>query len=149
MKYLALAILFFVLSPGVLLTLPPVGKKIWMSGKTSITSALVHTIVFVGILYLIQQNTNVMEEFYQNKCKDVKCQSGYSCFNGICVKDTKPPGCTNNDDCKATGTVCQNGKCVLNQPTPPSGGSGGSTRQCTTDRDCPASGEKCVNGKCV
>ncbi len=56
MKYLVLAVLFFVLSPGVLLTLPPVGKKIWMSGQTSITSALVHAIVFVGILYLIQQN---------------------------------------------------------------------------------------------
>ncbi len=56
MKYLVLAILFFVLSPGVLLTLPPVGKKIWMSGQTSITSALVHAIVFVGIFYLIQQN---------------------------------------------------------------------------------------------
>ena len=56
MKYLVLAILFFVLSPGVLLTLPPVGKKIWMSGQTSITSALVHAFVFVGIFYLIQQN---------------------------------------------------------------------------------------------
>ncbi len=63
MKYLVLAILFFVLSPGVLLTLPPVGKKIWMSGQTSITSAIVHAIVFVGILYLIQSNTNVMEGF--------------------------------------------------------------------------------------
>ena len=63
MKYLVLAILFFVLSPGVLLTLPPVGKKIWMSGQTSITSALVHAIVFVGILYLIQSNTTVMEGF--------------------------------------------------------------------------------------
>ncbi len=76
-KYLVLAVLFFVLSPGVLLTLPPVGKKIWMSGQTSITSALVHAIVFVGILYLIQSNTNVMEGFKcgekESTCNEDMC----------------------------------------------------------------------------
>ncbi len=107
MKYLVLAILFFVLSPGVLLTLPPVGKKIWMSGQTSITSALVHAIVFVGILYLIQQNTDVMEGFAGNKCKDVKCQTGFSCFAGKCVEDKKPAGCTKNSDCGPGGTCCK------------------------------------------
>ena len=55
MKYLALAILFFVLSPGVLLTLPPVGKKIWMSGQTSMTAALVHAVVFALVAYLLSQ----------------------------------------------------------------------------------------------
>lgn len=52
--YIVLAILFVLLSPGVLLTLPPVGKKIFMSGQTSVVSALVHAIVFVGILYLLE-----------------------------------------------------------------------------------------------
>jgi len=55
MKYLTFAILFFLLSPGVLLTLPPVGKKIWMSGQTSCTAAFVHAIVFVGVLWLIRE----------------------------------------------------------------------------------------------
>jgi hypothetical protein len=87
MKYLVLAILFFVLSPGVLLTLPPVGKKIWMSGQTSITSALVHAIVFVGILYLIQSNTNVMEGFKTCKIDD-ECKIG-RCVNGTC-KEYQP-----------------------------------------------------------
>lgn len=50
-NYLCLAILFFLLSPGVLLTLPPVGKKIFMSGETSIIAAMVHAIVFVAIVY--------------------------------------------------------------------------------------------------
>jgi len=77
MKYFVLAVLFFVLSPGVLLTLPPVGKKIWMSGQTSITSALVHAIVFVGILYLIQSNTTVMEGF---KCGEKES----SCNEDMC-----------------------------------------------------------------
>ncbi len=55
-SYIVLAILFFLLSPGVLLTLPPVGKKIWMSGQTSVVAALVHAIVFVIILYLLSSN---------------------------------------------------------------------------------------------
>ncbi len=55
MKYVTLAILFFLLSPGVLLTLPPVGKKIWMSGETSVMAAFVHAIVFAGLLYILHQ----------------------------------------------------------------------------------------------
>ena len=55
MQYVVLAVLFFLLSPGVLLTLPPVGKKIWMSGQTSCTAAFVHAIVFVGVLWLIHE----------------------------------------------------------------------------------------------
>ena len=40
------AILFFVLSPGVLLTLPPGSRGIFMSGQTSVLAALVHAVVF-------------------------------------------------------------------------------------------------------
>ena len=65
MKYIILAILFFLLSPGVLLTLPPVGKKIWMSGETSVMSAFVHAIVFAGILYCLHQQG--MIEGFQSK----------------------------------------------------------------------------------
>lgn len=43
-------LLFVVLSPGILLTLPPVGPKIFMSGKTSLIAVLVHAVVFYLIL---------------------------------------------------------------------------------------------------
>ncbi len=62
MKLLCLAILFFLLSPGVLLTLPPVGKKIFMSGETSVMAAAVHAIVFVFIVSLCERS-GVMEGF--------------------------------------------------------------------------------------
>lgn len=39
-------LLFVLLSPGVLLTIPPVGKKLFMSGKTSLLAVLVHALVF-------------------------------------------------------------------------------------------------------
>ncbi len=53
MKYVILALLFFVLSPGVLLTLPPIGKKWYMTGQTSTTAAIVHAIVFAVVLYAL------------------------------------------------------------------------------------------------
>ena len=47
---LTAAFLFIVLSPGLLLTLPPVGKKVWMSGKTSVISVFVHAAVFFALM---------------------------------------------------------------------------------------------------
>ena len=50
---LLFALLFVLLSPGVLLTLPPVGSQIFMSGKTSLIAVLVHAVVFTGIIYYL------------------------------------------------------------------------------------------------
>lgn len=44
-------LLFVLLSPGLLLTLPPIGKKVFMSGKTSTMAILVHALVFAAALY--------------------------------------------------------------------------------------------------
>lgn len=50
MNWFALAALFFVLSPGVLLTIPPGPKGLFRSGQTSVAAALVHALVFVLVL---------------------------------------------------------------------------------------------------
>lgn len=42
-------LLFLLLSPGMLLTLPPVGKKVFASCKMSVAAVLVHAVVF-GLL---------------------------------------------------------------------------------------------------
>ena len=47
------AILFFILSPGVLLTLPPGGRGIFMSGQTSVLAALVHAVVFAIVSHYV------------------------------------------------------------------------------------------------
>lgn len=47
-------LLFILLSPGVLLTLPPIGGKFWMTGKTSMAAVLVHAVVFGLALYLLK-----------------------------------------------------------------------------------------------
>ena len=44
-------ILFILLSPGLLLTLPPVGKSFWMTMKTSIPAIFLHAFIFGVLLY--------------------------------------------------------------------------------------------------
>jgi hypothetical protein len=48
---LFLTLLFILLSPGFLLTIPPVGKSLFMSGQTSVSAILVHALIFTAILY--------------------------------------------------------------------------------------------------
>ena len=48
---LFLTLLFIILSPGFLLTIPPMNKGILMSGQTSVSSILVHALIFTGVLY--------------------------------------------------------------------------------------------------
>lgn len=50
------AILFVLLSPGVLLTLPPLSRGVWMSGQTSLTAVVVHAVVF-GLVYSYLRST--------------------------------------------------------------------------------------------
>ena len=47
-------LLFILLSPGVLFTIPPVGKKMFMSGLTSVPAVLLHALVFSFALYLLK-----------------------------------------------------------------------------------------------
>jgi hypothetical protein len=48
---LGLVLLAFLMSPGVLVTLPPVGGQIFMSCQTSLVAAAVHAVLFSFILY--------------------------------------------------------------------------------------------------
>ena len=77
MKLLCLTLLFIVLSPGVLLTLPPVGKQILFSGKTSLLAVVVHAFVF----YLIASFCLLMIEGFE--AEPAECN----------VTKDKPKGC--------------------------------------------------------
>jgi len=52
MTLLKLAVLFYVLSPGVLLTLPPGNGGVIASQQTSFAAAAVHSVVFVLVVGL-------------------------------------------------------------------------------------------------
>ena len=63
-----LAILFILLSPGVLVTIPPVGKNLFMSCQTSPSAVLFHAIVFTVCVYSIKQyvyKSNTPSEGFQ------------------------------------------------------------------------------------
>jgi len=48
-------VLFLVLSPGMLLTLPPGSKGVFASGQTSLSAALVHAVVFALVFALLRK----------------------------------------------------------------------------------------------
>jgi len=53
------ALLFVLLSPGVLLTIPSVGKRaLWMSGKTSTAAVLVHAVLFAVVSFFVWRYFN-------------------------------------------------------------------------------------------
>jgi hypothetical protein len=47
-------ILFILLSPGILLTIPPGRKGVFMSGQSSVTAVGVHTVVFALVFALLR-----------------------------------------------------------------------------------------------
>ena len=47
---LSLILLFILLSPGVLITLPPGSNGIFFSGQTSLDAAITATIIFAAII---------------------------------------------------------------------------------------------------
>ena len=49
------AVLFFILSPGLLLTLPPGTNGVFRSGQTSVASVVTHAIVFALIFALLRK----------------------------------------------------------------------------------------------
>jgi hypothetical protein len=96
MQKFILFALFFILSPGVLLTLPSGSKGIWMSCQTSVAAALVHALVFV-VLYTVVQNYMSIDEGFNVLCPGTtlnKCAP--------CPKNTTGNG--KKQLCKSTGT---------------------------------------------
>ena len=90
-----LTLLFVLLSPGVLLTLPPGRRGVFMSGQTSMAAVLVHALVFFLVAtYVLPIVRNALEGFTDTMdmqenntpCTDGhECKSG-NCENGLCAE---------------------------------------------------------------
>ena len=90
-NWLSATILFIVLSPGLLLTLPALSKGVFMSGQTSITAVLVHAVIF-GIIYQLYLNTCSAWEGFADDCGGKgPCPDEFTCINGNCI-DNRPSG---------------------------------------------------------
>jgi hypothetical protein len=99
--YLLCGLLFFLLSPGVLLTIPPCSKGLFVSGQTSVLAAAVHAAVFVAVSCIVWNyviNPSIVSGFdtYMRECPNGTkgCGSNSDCGNGfICTKTGFTGGC--------------------------------------------------------
>ena len=103
MKLLA-TLLFILLSPGLLLTIPPIGGVLYRSGKTSVAAILVHAVLFYLILMFHDSIPliNQIEGFQGtsgsvNSCASTKgkgagcpCLIYTECASGMCNKTEDP-----------------------------------------------------------
>jgi hypothetical protein len=88
---LYMAVLFFLLVPGVLVTLPPGGKKM--------TVAFTHAVVFALVYYLTHKAVYRMLAPYE-AFQDQKAAVATACTNGKCVGGAKANAtCTKTADC--------------------------------------------------
>lgn len=84
------ALLFFVLSPGVLLTLPPGSRGVFASGQTSIIAAAVHALIFMVAIHLLWVYVLHPVEGFEDKIKSgMRCQSASECASGTCSKNER------------------------------------------------------------
>jgi hypothetical protein len=99
---LFIGLLFIVLSPGVLLTIPRVGKKMFMSGKTSLAAVAVHAAIFVGVLWYLYGGY----EGFQSVSEEAVCING---IKPMCAqyKELTPEQCTAGIEayCRAFSTA--------------------------------------------
>jgi len=77
--------LFIVLQPGLFVTFPPVGKKLFGSGKSNLTSILVHAVIFVLVAQWFQ--VGVTEGF-----QAVSCPAGQYADTGGAAQFYSPYG---------------------------------------------------------
>jgi hypothetical protein len=53
-NFIVPTVLFGLLSPGLLLTLPAESRGVWASGQTSVRAVVAHTVVFGAMLALVR-----------------------------------------------------------------------------------------------
>jgi hypothetical protein len=114
LSLLVTGLLFFILSPGILLTIPARSRGLFLSGQTSIEAAAVHAVVFMGVLYLLM---SVVEGFGpiaplgpRRPLEGKKPLRTTNCCSGA-------PNGTNacKAGCVTTGT-CMNGRLIPSNP---------------------------------
>ena len=91
-SWVSATLLFIILSPGFLLTLPAGPRGIFMSRQTSLLAIGIHALIFALIYQLYLNSCSAWENFadVQSACgTHPPCPDGFSCVNGTCV-DVRP-----------------------------------------------------------
>lgn len=70
-------LLFVLLSPGVILTLPPSSKGVFFSGQTSVLAVLLHALVFVFLLHIaFSYSVTAARDLFGSSCDASFCKGG-------------------------------------------------------------------------
>jgi hypothetical protein len=88
------AILFFLLSPGVLLTIPPGKKGLFMSCQTSVIAAAVHALVFVFVSHYLWK---FLFEGFNGSAPAVPPQTSGAMMADAAAMDACPSGKTKSE----------------------------------------------------
>jgi hypothetical protein len=84
MNWFGLAALFFLLSPGVILTIPAGTKGLFFSCQTSIAAAIIHALVFVLVLSCLK-SYGILEGFEAGPAEGTRdCPAGQVRVAGAC-----------------------------------------------------------------
>lgn len=103
-----LLVLFVLLSPGVLLTLPPVGGQVFMSGKTSLIAVLVHAVIFV-VVFIYSGDIPIL-----NQLDDYQ-KEGFLNSNSQCTTNRNNKQLPNCSNCRRGHGRCTfGGSCRCN-----------------------------------
>ena len=159
---LAAIALFILLSPGLLLTIPPLSKGgLFRSGKTSTVAVLVHAAVFAFLLYYVDYIPvlNRLDGFQAKKPIGGSCRHYGDCQSGLTCGEAPLPGYpmygynTKNFVGKCIKMAALNGSCHSHDPQravcPPSTVRGQSI-ECVDANGKPTTGTKGnpVGGTC-
>jgi len=126
-----LIILFILLQPGILLTLPPIGKKIFMSGKSNFVSACVHGIIFAILLHLL----NITEGFRTQP--PTRPPTPPNCPLTTCPAEQYPGGARTLVTNPAGSGQCYSKTCIACYPSTIASSKVGVT-SINIERSCPA-----------
>jgi hypothetical protein len=102
-------LLFVVLSPGVLLTLPPCSKGVFMSRQTSILAVLVHAVVFYLALMYLPRYFEGFQDLEVNPETAKIAAAANPELAGVPPTGTQP--CEQDSDCPAIQS-CKNKVCA-------------------------------------
>jgi hypothetical protein len=106
MNWFLLAALFFLLSPGIVLTVPPCSKGILFSGQTGVAPAIVHSLLFVLVCCILLKylKTPMYEGFNACHTQDTcNCQNTQNACNNPC---SNPPSTPSQDSCRRPSPSC-------------------------------------------
>lgn len=104
-------LLFVILSPGIVLTIPPRSKGLFFSCQTSFLAVLVHAVVFYLTMMYLPRYVEGFQEMTEEDVKTEEIAAVAANPELAGIPESGKDACQKDEDCIAIQT-CKNGVCV-------------------------------------